>query len=227
MALTTGFNPDEISGCLSRIASSYANLIHALHSTTQSVFVDKMAESWACKGAQDTMAIFKENFDSLINMVNDVFTKEPMGSEDAGIYPAIRENGKAWANITGNDGAFTPTDIQKQSVSMDVSNMLENIGGVRGVNKEQADSAISALKSVVLVECDNAVDQAKQAVQQCGFIGNGQAESLCAALNRIGEKIHNDIDSQVQEITNAVNQTLEKYQNKSKEIADAFAGRKA
>ena len=69
----------------------------------------------------------------------------------------------------------------------------------------------------------NALTQAQQAVQSCGFIGGGQAESLVNALGVVKSKI----DAATGEISNEtksyMDQTIAEYSNTEGKVSEAFS----
>lgn len=129
--------------------------------------------------------------------------------------------GQAWASQT--DSSYSTQNFSAISKTMDTSVIRENIGGVRGIDLASTEP-VAAKLPVIAESAKNALTNAQQAVQECGFIGGNQASNL---INSLGI-IKNKIDSAIQEITtaskNAIETTLQNYSNTEGKVSQAFAG---
>lgn len=212
MALT-GFNPDVVSSSINSVKSAYENLIRVLGDEMQNQFVQGMADKWACNQAQSFFNdTFKPAIDGLINKSNLVFES---------VVNSMNSAGQAWASETNS--AYSPQSFSLISKSIDTSVIQENIQGVRGIDLEQA-SAVASKLSTISENAKSALSNAQQAVQNCGFIGGNQADSLISSLTTI----KTNIDSVTEEITsqsrNAIERTIADYSNTEGKISQAFAG---
>ena len=208
----TGFNPDEVNSSINSVKSAYEALIRALGDDMQNQFVGGMADKWACRNAQSFFNdAFKPSVDSLISSSNQIF--ESIGS-------AMNAAGQAWAEQT--DANYSPVSFSVINKTMDTSVIQENIGGVRGIDLDTATGVVAKLPTIA-ESAKNALTQAQQAVQSCGFIGGGQAESLVNALGVVKSKI----DAATGEISNEtksyMDQTIAEYSNTEGKVSEAFS----
>lgn len=211
MALT-GFDPDLVNGSINAVKRAYENLIKALGDDMQNQFIGGMSDKWACNQAQKFFnEAFKPAIDSLINNSNQIFES---------VVNAMNSAGQAWAQQT--ESSYSPQQFSMISKSMDTSSVMENIGGVRGIDFAAASTVASKLPTIA-ESAKQALTSAQQAVQNCGFIGGNQASNL---INSLGI-IKNKIDQATQEITSqtksAIDSTIETYTDTEGKVSEAFA----
>ena len=212
MALS-GFNPEEVNTSINSVKSAYESLTNAIIGRMQNEFVNGMADKWACNNAQSFFGdTFKPVVDSLITESNNVFES---------VVNSMNEAAQAWAQETNS--SYTPTQFSANGQRIDVNGILENINGVRGIDLAEADVVAGKLPSIAS-DASSALEAAKSAVLNCGFIGGDQAGNLQNSLGQIKtniEKATNDITEQVKA---AINTTVQNYANTEGKISAAFAG---
>lgn len=211
MALT-GFDPQQVNNSISRVQSAYDSLMQALISDVQSKFVNPMGDAWACKTAMNYFASAKEAFNAQITGATTVFQS---------VVDAMNSAAKSWADST--ETTWGERKFQPSNGTIDVSCIKENIGDVRGIDEAPATSAVSQL-TVIKSSADSALDQAVNAVSNCGFIGGGQETNLIQSLN----KIKSNISSSFGELTNSaktgMEETIQTYGRIESNVSSAFAG---
>jgi len=212
MALT-GLDPEVVRTSIGAVKGAYENLIQALGDDMQTQFIGGMSDKWACNQAQRFFnEAFKPSIDSLINNSNRIFES---------VVRAMNSAAQQWAIDT--ESSYSPYQFSVISKTMDISGIQENIGGVRGIDKENANSVSSKLP-IIAESAKTALTSAQNAVQNCGFMGGNQASSL---INSLGT-IKTNIDNAVQEITNssktAIDNTVTAYSDTAGKVAEAFAG---
>lgn len=208
----TGFNPDEVTSSINAVKSAYEALIRALGDDMQNQFVGGMADKWACNNAKTFFdEAFKPAVDGLISSSNTIFES---------VVSAMNTAAQAWAEQT--EGSFTPVSFSVINKTMDTSVIQENIAGVRGIDLDAASGVAAKLPSIA-ESANQALTSAQQAVQNCGFIGGGQAESLINSLGVVKSKI----DTATSEISNEtktyMDSTISEYSNTEGKIAQAFS----
>ena len=212
MALT-GFNPEVVNSSINNVKNAYENLIKAIGDDMQRDFIGGMSDKWACNQAQTFFNdAFKPTIDGLIQSSNTIFES---------IVNSMNSAGQAWASQT--DSSYSTQSFSVISKAMDTSVIRENIGGVRGIDLASTEP-VAAKLPVIAEAAKNALTNAQQAVQECGFMGGNQASNL---INSLGV-VKNKIDSAIQEITtaskNAIETTLQSYSNTEGKVSQAFAG---
>ncbi len=209
----TGFDPALVSNSINSVNNSYNELMRALVNDTQNKFVNPMAMYWACNSAQKFFNdAFLSAMTELTNGVNVTFES---------VVTTMNEAANAWAQQT--ETSYSPISFSANPSKIDVSGVQENINGIRGVDKANATSTVAVL-STIEASVDSALDSAKQAVANCGFVGDAQAESLISSL----EKIRTNISTATKELTSAVNSAIENtvsaYGDLAGKISEAFTG---
>lgn len=212
MALT-GFDPQLVSSSINKVVNSYNDLIEQIGSKMQSDFVNGMADKWACKQAQTFFqSSFKPTVDQLIKGANQTFQS---------VVDAMNSAANAWAGKTGS--SYSPVLFTVRNVAMNVDNIMENIGGVRGIDF-QLSGSVSAKLPVINSEAKAALQNAKNAVQQCGFIGGEQAPNLINSLEKIKQNIDSAFTTITDQTKKAIDDTLTAYSDVEGKISQAFQG---
>ena len=212
MALS-GYNPEEVRNSINGVKNGYQELIAAIADNMQHQFVDKMATTWASSDAQ---IFFNESFkpvvDQLISESNRVFES---------VVNSMNSAALAWAQETNSP--YAPNSFEIANRQMNVAAIMENIGGIRGIDLEQATAAASSL-STVADAANSALDKTCTAVQQCGFIGGNQSANLQGSLNQIRTNVSNAVREITAQVQQAINRTVQNYSNTEGQISAAFAG---
>ena len=211
MALT-GFNPDEVTSSLNSVKNAYEELIKALGDDMQREFVGGMADKWACKQAQEFFSTaFKPAIDSLITSSNKIFES---------VVESMNTAAQGWAADTGYQYAKVAFSVQNKTI--DVGNIQENIGGVRGIDLQSA-STVAGKLSTIASSANQALSKAQSAVQNCGFIGGNQAPNLIASLGTIKTKISQAAEELTNQTKEAINQTVQAYTDTEGKVSQAFS----
>jgi len=212
MALT-GFDPQLVSTSINKVINSYNELIEQIGNKMQSDFVNGMADKWACKQAQDFFNLsFKPTVDQLIKGANQTFQS---------VVEAMNSAANAWANST--DSNYSPVSFVVNKVEMNVENIMENINGVRGIDLQLAGS-VSAKLFNINANAKVALQNAKNAVQGCGFIGGGQEDNLINSLEKIKQNIDNSFTTITDQTKKAIDDTLTTYSDVEGKVSQAFQG---
>lgn len=211
MSNYTGFDPSVVSSSIGSVITAYNSLVQALGHDMQTRFVGGMSDKWACNEAITFFRdLVKPAVDQLLSSSDQVFNS---------VVASMNDAASNWAERTDSD--FSPIPFSTQNVRLDVSPIVENIGGVRGIDYENANSVISQL-SVIAQSADSALSSAKSAVDNCGFVGNNQAESLQASLGIIQSKISAAANEISTATTSALNATVASYGDLAGKVAEAF-----
>jgi len=215
VALTTGFNPDEIRSSIGKVNDAYANLCTVLGSDFQNKFISLMSQNWACQEAQ--------NFFN--NAVNPTMTdiRKSIDTIFESVVTAMDSAAYNWAMQTGNDGVYTRSSYNRYGQSIDVSIIRENINGVRGINEACMSEGEAVLQTIVS-KSSMALDDAINGVSVSGFIGGDQQASLTNALEKIKSNIETSITNLTSELKSAVDETIAKYSNTGVNVSSAFGG---
>lgn len=208
----TGFNPSEVQSSIRSVISAYNQLIAAIHDDMQNQFVKGMSDKWACKQAQDFFKEFKKTVDELITKSSTTFKS---------VVDAMNSAGKAWADNTKS--SYTKTSFTEKTTKIDISSIKENINGVRGVDKEQADN-VAAKLPIIAKSAATALDNAKRAVGTCGFVGGNQASSLQNSLETIKTNINKAVSDIATAAEKAIKTTSQNYSTTANKISNAFKG---
>jgi len=209
----TGFNPDAVTTSINGVKSAYDALITALGDEMQNQFVGGMANVWACNEA---IGFFRDSFkptiDQLINDSNTIFNS---------VVSSMNSAAQNWAAQTKSSWSGITLTVNDKKI--DISSVRENIGGDRGIDPVEAQNVANKLP-LIAESAKNALVQAQNAVQTCGFLGGGQAQSLAQSLTTI----KNNIDSATQTITtatkNAIQNTVNTYGTIETNVSSAFSG---
>lgn len=212
MALT-GFDPEIVSTSINKVINAYNSLLNQIGDKMQSDFVNGMADKWACKQAQTFFnTAFKPTVDELIRGVNETFKS---------VVDAMNSAASAWAQST--DSSYSPVSFSVRQVTMNTDNIMENINGVRGIDF-QLSSSVSAKLPVINSNAKEALNNAKTAVQGCGFIGGNQEQYLLQSLETIKTNIDNATTTITEQSKKAIDDTLSSYTDVEGKISAAFQG---
>ena len=208
----TGFDPEVVNQALRNVKSAYESLIEVIGDRMQNEFVVGMQDKWACTQAQN---FFENNFkpaiDSIIKSSNSTFES---------VVASMNSAGQAWASQT--ESSYSPQSFTPLSKTIDAGVIMENIGGVRGVDKDAAQSIADKLPGLSEA-ARTALTDAQTAVQNSGFIGGSQQENLVDSLGQIKTAIYGIIDKVTGETESAIRDTVQAYGDLGGKVAEAFA----
>ena len=212
MALT-GFDPGVVNSSINQVNAAYRDLMQAIVTGTQSKFINPMGNQWACKEAQTWFGEFTNVINELANGCNQTFES---------VVNTMNEAARAWAQTTGGT-EYTSISFSPIGTKVNADPIKENLGGVRGVDRENANSTVSNLSGVAQ-SASSALASAKSAVASCGFMGGHQAESLIEALNQIGNNINQAVNETSSAAKTAITNTVATYGDQATSVSNAFNG---
>ncbi len=207
----TGFNPSDVSNSIKGVTRAYEDFCGAIIGSMQSKFVNGMSQAWACNQAQTFFnQSFKPAVDSLSSGATTIFES---------VVNSMNSAATSWASTTGSDWSNISFSPVNQKV--DVSGILENINGVRGIDLETANSVTTSL-ATIKVAAETALTAAQNAVNNCGFVGKSQAETLIASLGTIKNRINQATTELTAATKEAINNTVSTYGDLGGQVAEAF-----
>jgi hypothetical protein len=211
MALT-GFDPSVVTASINSVKAAYEELIKALGDDMQNQFVGGMQDKWACNDAKNFFAnAFKPAIDSLISSSNTIFES---------VVASMNSAGNAWASQT--ESTYSGPTFASRTKTMDISGIQENIGGVRGIDLESANTVAGKL-STIATDAQSALTNAQTAVSNCGFMGGNQANNLINSLGTIKTKIDNATTEITSQSKTAISNTVDRYSNTEGKVSQAFS----
>ena len=211
MALT-GFDPSIVSTSINSVKTAYSDLIRALQNDTQTKFVGGMKDNWACNEAQKFFReSFKPSIDELIKGSDDVFES---------VVNSMNSAAQAWAERTESSYSNVPFTRSNGKVNIDA--IQENINGVRGVDEANANQIANTTLQQVAQAASSALQQAKSAVQNCGFIGGAQASNLSNSLETIRTRINEATNELSTQTKSAISSTVTAYGDIRGKVENAF-----
>ena len=216
-----GFNPELVTQSINAVQAAYEETVNAFFDGMQNKFVNRMSEIWACNVAVDFFNnVVKTNVDGLINGTSGV-AESGINWIFSNAVSSINGAAQAWAAQT--ETAYQPQQLSVITKSLDVSNVRENINGIRGIDLQSVPSITSQFNEI-LGATTTALNKAVTAVRNSGFIGGAMQDSLINNFNVIRSKIVSRVGEINQVCQFQVNSTVEKYEDTAGRIAQAFAG---
>lgn len=207
----TGFDPEIVNQAIGNVKKAYEELIGVLGDRMQTEFVGGMQDKWACNQAQKFFTnAFKPAIDNVIQSSNSTFES---------VVSSMNSAGQAWASQT--ESSYSPQSFSPLTKTIDASVIMENIGGVRGIDKDSASTVAAKLPSLAQ-EANSALSSAQAAVQNSGFIGGSQQANLVNSLGEIKTKIDEVVNNITNETKTAVEQTIEAYGDTEGRVSQAF-----
>lgn len=209
----TGFNPSAVENSIRGVISSYNELMASLRDDIQNNIINGMQRVWACREAQEFFSKFAENVNQLIKSTNNSFEF---------VVTSMNEAGYDWAVSTGDSSSFKKVSFSISSATVSADNILENINGVRGIDSSSATSIANLLPRIAS-SVGSAVDQARNSVSNCGFIGSSMESSLQSTLDTVKSSIRENIDALTNECKQRINSTVSSYGDLEGKVAASFA----
>lgn len=202
MALT-GFNPGVVDSTLNNLHTSYEHLMFIISDEVQSKFIGGMSDKWA---GNEAMNYFKNYFEpnntQLISLTNKNFTD---------LYNRIVSAAERWAQRTMTQ--YSHSRFQPMSKKVDVSVILENINGVRGIDMQASPSVLATLKAIG-EEAKSKLENAKNILSSGQeFLDNNgeQTSSLIELITLIKNAVQKFTEEVINEADNAISKTIEAY----------------
>ena len=207
----TGFDPEIVNQAIGNVKKAYEELIGVLGDRMQTEFVGGMQDKWACNQAQKFFTnAFKPAIDNVIQSSNSTFES---------VVSSMNSAGQSWASQT--ESSYSPQSFSPLTKTIDASVIMENIGGVRGIDKDSASTVAAKLPGLAQ-EANSALSSAQAAVQNSGFIGGSQQANLVNSLGEIKTKIDEVVNNITNETKTAVEQTIEAYGDTEGRVSQAF-----
>ena len=218
----TGFNPELVAQTIRRVQSAYENTVNAFFDGMQNKFVNRMSEIWACNVAVDFFnTVVKEQVESIINGPGGDSNRGGITMVFNSVVDSINSAAITWANDTQSE--YQSQALNVITKSLDVSNVRENINGIRGIDLEAVQGITSQL-SDILGDTTTALNSAIEAVRDSGFVGGAQENNLVNSINVIKSNIESAVEYINSDCQMKVKTTVEQYENTAGRIAQAFAG---
>ena len=208
----TGFDPEIVYGSMNSVKSSYEQFKQAVCNDLQNKFVNQIATMWACKEAQEIMQNYvKTPIDLIANNAEAYYM---------GIFNTMDVAGRKWANATNT--AYNGRYFNRGHNKIDVSEIKENINGVRGIDLAMAEKTVKVLDRIEK-DAENALNNALNAVLNCGFIGGTSAETLSNTVRKFSKETAGTFQNIIQSIENAIKETVTKYADTEGKISKSFS----
>lgn len=211
MALT-GFDPSVVSTSINGVITAYNGLVNAFGTQMQTKIVDGMSDKWACNQAIDAFTEVKSEVDRLMENIDRVFES---------IVASMNSAARSWATSTRSD--YSDVSLNPYNQKLNIGNIMENIGGVRGIDLQNSNSVIAYLTTITQNSDEN-LDSAKKAVAASGFVGGDMQSQIDSSLATIRNNIHNAVDSIDTSLKSYMEQTVAEYGDLEGKVSQAFAG---
>ena len=172
-----------------------------------------MSDKWACNNAKKFFSdTFKPAIDSLIEDVNKIYDS---------VITSMNSAAQKWAETTKT--SWSKVSFETIAKTMDVSSIQENINGVRGIDVQQAQNVANKLTNVK-EKTNDALSKARNAVNNCGFVGDNMASSLQESLTTIKQNVSSTMEKMMEETKKAIEQTVTDYSDTAGQVSRAFRG---
>lgn len=209
----TGFNPEAARMSINGIINSYKELRVAMCNDMQTKFVGGMSDKWSCNQAISFFNSFKEADNSLLTSINTIFES---------VVNSMNSAAQRWAANTNSSWTNVAFSLETSTISVD--SIVENIGGIRGIDIENTP-AVVAILDVVHSSANQALQNAIRAVENCGFLdaSSNQQANLTASLNTISSNINRAVEQFKSDVSKAINETISAYGDTKGAISNAFS----
>ena len=213
----TGFNPQTVTEAVSKVNAQYAELMNTIYNGVQKTFIEGMADKWASAQAQSFFAAAAQRMNGLCysdaENVNEIFQS---------VADAMNTAAMAWADAQNE--SYTPVAFNPIVQTFNSDSIQENIGGVRGIDLENATQVANTLTTSTLESVSNALDAARNAVAESGFVGGNQQESINGSLDEIKANVTKALNEIAEELKASIAETVNTYGDVAGQVAQAFAG---
>lgn len=222
MALTMGYNAEQVRKSIEGVKKAYDYLTNAIGVNVENSFVKQMASNWACPEAVQFFTNFKDIMDQLNVAVDNTFES---------VVNSMKSAATAWAQATsgtwGSVGALMMLPLVKKNKKIDVSSIKNDIGGTRGINAIEATKVFQTALKNLTRDTNDALSMAQNEVRSCGFLGGDQATSLLNSLTTIQRMINQKVTEIINKAKNDMQSSVNKYTDLAKKVSTAFQGKQS
>ena len=208
----TGYDETQVVAAIASINTSYDSLINALITKNQQEFVSKMGSIWGCEQAKNFFAAYKTDIDELASKITTTYES---------VVNAMNGAAQTLSNMAGS--TWSTKTFSSRSDTLDTSVILDNIGGVKGIDIEEAESTLEVLDSIAS-SVESALEIATTAVTTSGFVGRNMQEQLEGSLSKIKDAISSKFSEEKVAVSNAIKETVDMYSTGTSNISSNFAG---
>ena len=210
----TGYNPEVVRNSINQFETAYSHYNDAMNTGLQNNFVNEMANVWACEQAQSFFTkAYKPSIDALYNSVE---------ASLASVVNTMNAAAREWAVRTESE--FSPIAHTQIPNAANVDGIKVEIGGEKGIDLEVATSTVGKLASIK-ANAEAALDEAKNAVATCGFLGGEQQSSITNSLGKIKQDATKFIDDLTGGIKASIDNTVTAYGNLAAKNSDSFTAK--
>jgi hypothetical protein len=208
-----GFDPNLVRMTMKRIRAVYKDIDGWMTGGVNDGFFQILATGWACEEAIKYTNSFASTLEGLVKD-----TRITVQNVLLQVYFA----GQEWARATGTEynGEYITLETRTQ---LDASCIRENINGVRGANREKVSEAIDSLNQIY-VRVNAGLSEIVRTVQNSGFIGGSQEESLQASLGLLRNSISESFYQITSSAEKATMLSMQRYGELAQNIANGFSG---
>lgn len=211
---TVGFKQDDIDKCLQRLKKIYNEIDdNAIYPIARSG--EDLSRAWACPSAVQAINKYKTEMMALLQNVLDNLVS---------IADHITLAYEKWCNVTGCQFHYPGDCLEwfgnlKQKFNYEP---YENINGVMGVDADQAKLYVDYLSKNYAERLYNGLDNVVKIINECGFIGLNQQQSLSQSVMAIKLSVSTKIGIYVLDFVKLIEKTVSEYRDTAGSIEQMF-----
>lgn len=214
--INTGFNATVIRSQMGALRLSYQAICKLLTADLEATLIVPVSNEWACQEAVDFWKAFSNTVTRLVD--------ESIYENYKNMFATLNSSVSAWAQTTGNRGAWSNETLTKSGSKLNTGLIQENLLGVRGINGEKVKSICDNTFNSVISSCKVSVNGAKAAVTALGFIDRDktQVNAICKGLDNMLEAIITVIKQVQASLNEEVAKCDTKYGTLVTEVSGAY-----
>lgn len=210
----TGYNPSQVSNSINQVKNAYKAYNDAMNTGLQNRFVKPMEDVWACEQAQ---SFFRNSYKPAVDQLY-----ASVENSLASVVGTMNEAARNWAAETESD--FSQINHEQIANAANVDGIKSDISGVKGIDLTSATSTVAQLQNIK-AEAEAALDQARQAVAECGFVGGDQQANITASLNQIKSDANEFINTITSAIKTSIDSTVSSYGQLESRVSNSFTAK--
>ena len=215
MAITSGYNPERVNRAVKGIVVGMEGYFEAMNRDMQDKFVKPMSSLWACEQAQRLFnSKYKPEMDKIYSSASNTLRN---------IIEHVNSAGVAYAKTTESE--FSPISFEIPANACDVSIIVDNIGGDKGIDQAGANDTVKIIDSLVS-RAESSLDSLRQSAAESGIlsVGDSYQAALDSSVNSLKQQVVDFANALKAEFNALVQQTVEQYGSLESQAVDAASG---